>query len=104
MNIEEKKGGILVVGDLDIFHARDAKEAILAYYREHPGDLHLDFSGVEFMDSTGLGILIALKKELADHGHTIVIEHVNDKIKKVFRITELGSLFGIEDDHDESRR
>lgn len=103
MDIKREKNTILVVGDLDIFHARDAKEAIMAYYRENPSDLVLDFSGVEFMDSTGLGVLISILKEMEDKDHRLSILHVNPRIRKIFKITELDEVFSLEeseDDHD----
>lgn len=60
-------------------------------------DLILDFSGVSFMDSTGLGILISMLKELEEDGNTILVKNATKRIKKVFEITELDKVFGIND-------
>jgi len=37
-----------------------------------PGDLHLDLQGLEFMDSTGIHILIKLIRRLGDRGRVVL--------------------------------
>lgn len=48
----------------------------------------LDFSGLEFMDSTGLGSLISCVKSLGGAGE-IVLFGLNEGVRKVFTITRL---------------
>ena len=48
------------------------------------------------MDSTGLGILISIQKIMEEEGHKIKIVNVDNKIKKIFVITELDKVFGVE--------
>lgn len=52
-------------------------------------ELILDFSQVEFMDSTGIGVLLGRYKRLQKRGIPLAVAHLNRQIDKVFRISGL---------------
>lgn len=82
-------------GEIDIFNSREVRERIMNFYFEKRTDIVLDFTDVNFIDSTGLGILIAIEKEAETDGNKVWIENVDPKIKKIFIITELDKVFGV---------
>lgn len=96
MDILNKDGKIFIDGEFDIYNAHEARTKILEAYENNKSDIVLDFSGVSFMDSTGLGILISIQKIMEEEGHKIKIVNVDNKIKKIFVITELDKVFGVE--------
>lgn len=96
MKVEKKDGIFYLAGEFDIFHASDVQSTIMDNY-DGKSDMILDFGGVTFMDSTGLGILISILKELEDEDKKIKIQNVSKRIKKVFVITELDKVFGIDE-------
>lgn len=96
MKIYRKEDKIFIEGEFDIYNAQDARTKILEEYEKEKEDIVLDFSGVTFMDSTGLGILISLQKILEEENHKLKITNVDNKIKKIFVITELDKVFGVE--------
>ena len=52
----------------------------------------LDFSGVTFMDSSGIGMLIGRYKELQVFGGRIALICVNEKIKELLKLSGLSKL------------
>lgn len=96
MKIYKQDNKIFIEGEFDIYNAQDARVKILEEYEKEKEDIVLDFSGVTFMDSTGLGVLISIQKTLEEENHKLKITNVDRKIKKIFVITELDKVFGVE--------
>jgi anti-sigma B factor antagonist len=57
----------------------------------------IDLAGVEWMNSTGLGILISSVTTLRNHNGELKLANVTDKIQSLLTITKLVSVF---DAHD----
>ena len=55
-----------LVGELDLYNAHLVREALLACCEEEPGRLVVDLSGVDFLDSTALGVLVEARTRMAD--------------------------------------
>lgn len=55
----------------------------------------IDFGRVQYMNSEGLGTLIALRKVLAKHGSSIEFQNVNPQLMEVLEVTHLDKLFKI---------
>jgi anti-sigma B factor antagonist len=84
---------------LESSNADDFKQEALALVEAGHADLVFDLSRVEFMDSRGLGCLIALLKAVSPAGSvalTGLTRHVHD----LFRLTRLDRVFPIYRDLD----
>lgn len=55
--------------------------------------LLLNLSGVNFIDSTGLGALIALAGEASDRGKQFAIEEPSARAKRVLTLTGLNEVW-----------
>jgi anti-sigma B factor antagonist len=65
----ERQDGYVVVslaGELDLYNANAVREALLECCAESPERLIVDLSGVKFIDSTALGVLIEARTRLAN--------------------------------------
>ncbi len=93
--MDNKDNRLYLKGEIDIFNSREIREEIMDFYFKRCDDIVLDFKDVDFIDSTGLGILIAVRKEAENDGNKVTIENVNSKIKKIFVITELDQVFEV---------
>jgi anti-sigma B factor antagonist len=65
----ERADGYVVVslaGELDLYNAHEVREALLECAAEAPDRLVVDLSGVKFIDSTALGVLIEARTRLAN--------------------------------------
>jgi anti-sigma B factor antagonist len=60
-------------------------------------NLTLDFSGINFIDSTGLAMLISLYKETRASKRELRITNLQDQVRLIFEITRLYSVLPIEE-------
>jgi anti-sigma B factor antagonist len=68
VGIERNDGSVVVslAGELDLYNAGAVREALIACCDEAPERLIVDLSGVKFIDSTALGVLIEARTRLAN--------------------------------------
>jgi len=57
--------------------------------------LILNFTNIEFMSSSFLGLLVKVHKRLSDKGLSLEICNIKPEIYKVFKITQLDKVFDI---------
>lgn len=72
------------------------KEADLLIGAYHIRKLVFDFAGTEFMDSSGIGVLIGRCRNMNYCGGSVKAQHMNDRIQKIFRISGLHKLMETE--------
>jgi anti-sigma B factor antagonist len=58
----------------------------------------VDMENVEFLDSSGLGALVGIAREKKTSNAILKLARMNERVKKVFEITQAYSLFDIYDD------
>lgn len=91
---EEKRIPVIYpIGELDIYVSEEFKKKVLDIYNNEKSDIYFDFSKLEYIDSTGLGAMISILKELLEDDHRIYLKDVNPKIRKLFKITKLEEMF-----------
>jgi anti-sigma B factor antagonist len=105
MKIAEEQGpehtvlrveGSLKVGDT----AQTLSEACERIARERTGALVLDLSGLEYMDSTGVGVLIGALKRFNERKREILLAAPQRRILAGLRVTHLDTLFRIHESLD----
>lgn len=85
-----------VVGELDIASAGELERAVLEAEADAPGRLVVDLSGLEFMDSTGLHVLLAAARRARDGGPQLILRRGPQPVQQVFELTETTPLFQFE--------
>lgn len=102
MEILEKKINDIVVlmlkGRLDASTIKDVKEKVTSLAEEKRVKLVIDLGSVDFIDSSGLGILVASLRTVNKVGGDIKIASLQDRIRSIFELTRLHRLFDIFDD------
>ena len=88
---------VAIQGDIDHHSAEPIRAAVdQAYLRDHCRNIRFDFSQVQFMDSSGIGMLIGRYK-LAEHGGGHVsICGLGENMAHLFHISGLQKLIQIE--------
>ncbi|MGN0483357.1 MAG: anti-sigma factor antagonist [Lachnospiraceae bacterium] len=100
--ISEDMLRILVPQELDHHSAQKLqKETDLLLNSYHIHHLVFDFSRTEFMDSSGIGMLIAKSKWMQYSGGSVEAEHLSARVKKIFTISGLFRLIQIKNEEDE---
>ena len=99
MNIEinEMNGGYIATfnGRLDTPAAVKAQQDIAPLLENADKEITLDCEQLEYISSSGLRLFLTIRKESSAKGGKVVIEHINDEIKKVFMMTGFFNLFEI---------
>jgi anti-sigma B factor antagonist len=93
---------IEVAGELDLYTAPRLKEALLAAIDEGVLRFVIDISGVHFIDSSALGVLIGGVKRLKPKDGKLVLVSVDENVNWIFKITGLNSVFDIYQTREEA--
>jgi anti-sigma B factor antagonist len=91
---------VRVEGEIDLDSAGELSEAALAAMQEIGPSLVLDLSGVTFMDSTGLKVLLAVHKRAELAGGRLVLAAPTRSVNRVVSITGFDQTFAICGDVD----
>ncbi|MBN2141532.1 MAG: STAS domain-containing protein [Desulfovibrionaceae bacterium] len=88
---------------LEAANAPRFKAQMLARLGQGVTRVVLDMSGLDFVDSTGLGALLSCNKAMAERGE-MVLAGPGEKIRRLLAITRLDRVFSIVDDVDQGVR
>ena len=88
---------IAVSGEIDVYTAPRLREMLIRLVDEEKYHLIVDMEGVEFLDSTGLGVLVGGLKRVRSHDGGIDLVCTQGRILRIFRITGLSKVFNIFD-------
>ena len=86
---------VVVGGEIDVFTAPKLREQLMDVVSHGHYNLVLDMDGVEFLDSTGLGVLLGGLKRVRARDGTLRLVCRQEQILKLFRITGLTKVFAI---------
>ena len=89
-----------LTGAIDHHTARDMREKIdAAVIRGEITTLQLDFGGVTFMDSSGIGLIMGRYRLMQGRGGQVEVVKASKRMKKLMEMAGLGLLNGIRTDH-----
>jgi anti-anti-sigma factor len=91
-----------MAGDLDYGECAAFRMQIDRILHESPPAVILDLSGIEYLDSSGLGLLLALSKEYGAQGGKLVLV-INDTVDNILSLTRLNGIFATAADLNEAR-
>jgi anti-sigma B factor antagonist len=86
---------IAVGGEIDVYTAPKLRDKISELVAEGHYHLVVDMGSVDFLDSTGLGVLVGGLKKVRAHDGSMELICNQDRLLKIFRITGLAKVFTI---------
>jgi len=100
VEVAEGEACAWVVGVLDLYTAPRLREAMVELLagRNEPFVVNLDVSGLDFIDSSGLGVLIAVLKRLHHIGGDLVLRAPSRSLGRLLELTSLDKVFTVEVD------
>jgi anti-sigma B factor antagonist len=84
-----------VGGEVDVHSAPQLRDRLIEIIDGGKPSLVVDLSGLQFIDSTGLGALVAARNHAEAAGTRFQLVCKADRLLKVFRITGLDEVFEI---------
>ncbi len=91
---------LAVKGEVDVYTAPRLREKLVELVSQGHHQVIVDLEGVDFLDSTGLGVLVGGLKRLRSHEGDLSLVCTQSRILKVFEITGLTKVFSIYDSVD----
>ncbi len=81
-------GGQLIVGNRQLL-----KQQVLEQLEEGGRKFVVDFSNTDYIDSSGLGVLVTLSKKIREKGGEISLSSLSKDLRTLFELTKLDTLF-----------
>ena len=100
LNVYSEPPGFTIVavgGEIDVYSAPKLRERLITLVDSGSYNLIVDMEAVEFLDSTGLGVLVGGLKRVRAHDGWIDLVCTQGRILRIFRITGLSKVFSIYD-------
>lgn len=88
---------VRIAGEIDHHSAVYARSEIDKRIAELcPKRTVLDLSGIDFMDSSGLGLVMGRYQKMRAVGGELILRHPNERVVKIFKLAGLEKIVKIE--------
>jgi anti-sigma B factor antagonist len=97
---QETRSNFLLVkveGHLTARHILSARATFNQALQEH-GNIAMDLSGIQFLDSMGVGILVNLFKQMKKKGGRLIILNPSQVAKEIFEVSDMDKWLPIHED------
>ena len=95
---------VRISGDLDLHTVPALRKRIEARLDQEVGikNLILNLTGVDFVDSAGIGFIIGRYKRISKHGGQLRVVNIKESINKVFKLSGILKIADIFSDEAEA--
>jgi anti-sigma B factor antagonist len=102
LTTEPRRNGVHIAlsGELDISTAPRVEEELRRVEQDAPAVIVLDLRALEFMDSTGLRVIVSADGRARDEGRSLRLVRGPEAVQRIFRVTRLDERLEIGDDPD----
>lgn len=106
ISTSEQSGAVVVhcVGEVDVATAAQLRDVVQQAFADGSRAVALDMTGVTFMDSTGLGVVVGRLKTLRRAGGNLTVAVTADRVRRVFEITGLDKVFVLHETPEDAAR
>ncbi len=102
--IEEGVLTVTLSGEIDHHSAVGVRSDIdSTIYELRPSKTVLDLSAIDFMDSSGLGLIMGRYALMQRIGGELTLKNPNERVVKIFELAGLGRIIKIEKDEEEEK-
>jgi len=93
---------VTIHGALDLLRAYDFDDAMRRIERSAPGRLLLDLRSLEFMDTTGLSRIMAVRRRCRRNGRRLVVVRGRQAVHRIFTMSSADEQFELVGDPSEA--
>jgi anti-sigma B factor antagonist len=102
--LQEDHGWTLTLGgELDYSECSSFRTHIDRILKASPPSVVVDLSDLEYLDSSGLGLLLSLSKEYGTQGGRLVLV-TNETVDNILSLTRLNAIFSVASSGAEARQ
>lgn len=91
-DVQDDRTVLSVAGEIDMQSAVSLR-AHVDHLAVAGGTLVLDLAGVDFVDSSGLGALLGIKKQQDRSGGRLLLGAISTPVERIFQITKMLHVF-----------
>ena len=95
---------VFLTGEVDAYTAPKLRETLIPLTEEKAVEIVIDLTGVDYIDSTGLGVFIGALKSSHNHSSSIKLRGLSKRVARLFKITGLDEVLEIEEEKGEEVR
>lgn len=92
---------IILDGDIDYFCVSELKNAIFKLINDRTPSIILDLNSVEYMDSSGIGLIVTAYKVMSQYGGKMSLMNVRDDVMMLLKLTTIDTLMRIYNNEQE---
>ena len=102
VTVEPAPGALRVTlaGELDVTSEARLRSVVVEHLGTVESDVVIDLAGVTFIDSTALGVVIALTRRVRHAGFDVLLAGAGAQVHRVFEVTQLDRYFRMFPDAD----
>jgi anti-anti-sigma factor len=89
------KATVLVAGEIDLTSAPQLDDEVTGLIEGSVSELTIELTGVSFMDSTGLRVLLKASKLLESAGGSLVLKQPSEPVRRLLEVSGLDTHFQI---------
>src|SRR5437588_9743286 len=86
-----------VEGEIDMASAPGLEAALITHVQRSTGDVVLDCTAMTFIDSTGIGVLIRLARQLDATDRRLVVTNLRESCRPVFVVTGVDAVIHLDE-------
>ena len=88
-------------GEIDLHVSPRLKRSLTSIIKKRPTHVIVDFSGVTFIDSSGLAVLIHALQDIKKYGGKLTLSGIKAEVRPIFEMARLDQVFLIDSRDDE---
>jgi anti-sigma B factor antagonist len=88
-------------GEIDLHVSPRLENSLSRMIKKQPPHMVVDLSGVTFIDSSGLAVLIRAMQDVQKYGGKLSLSGMNGNVRPIFEIARLDRFFLIDPQSDE---
>lgn len=93
-----------IEGEIDLYNNLQITDKIKEAMDNNYSHVLINLAKCEYIDSSGIGVLIASLSKLKKMGGSLRLCNVYQKVRKIFELTKLTGFFSIYDSEEEAMR
>ena len=83
-------------GEIDLHRSPRVERSLASMIKKKPDRIIVDLSGVTFIDSSGMAVLIRALQNVKEYGGKLSLSGMNDHVRPIFETARLDQLFVID--------
>ncbi len=98
--------GLLICfgGEIDYSNSPDLRHVIHQALARKPDRLIIDLTGVPYMDSSGVAVLVEALQGQTKNKKQLILSNLQTKVQGIFEIARLDTVFQITDDIEQAKQ